>query len=198
MRLRVLAISALASGALVLAGQAQACACCADGGEHSERTESIARFELGELVRLQFGAVALLRTTPAFPDDVRGISPIATTYRLSQLRHDRTWMLTFKDRNGNVGKLVFAVPLRARRLSVDPQDGRKGGAGGPLLYKEWQLEGRLTGTGIFSSSGVPHFRLILQGRGNNCVNARDFRSWILQVKGPSSAFTLYGAFRRPL
>ena len=154
-------------------------------------------FEVNELIRLRFGAAAHLRTTPAFPADVKGVNPVATRYRLSQARHARIFTLTFRDAKGNSGTLGFVLPERATRLAVDLQDGRRSAGGGPLLYREWRLEGRLTTSGIFRGAGSPRFRLVLQGRGNACVNARDFRSWILQVSGPRAAFAFHGTFRAP-
>lgn len=174
-----------------------ACACCANRGDHSQQTARIVQFELAELVRLRFGTAAKLRTTPGFPADIKGLEPVATRYRLSQARHARIFVLTFRDPRGNKGTLGFALPERATRLAVDPQDGRRSAGGGPLLYREWRLEGRITASGVFAGAGSPRFRLVLQGRGNACMNAGDFRSWILQVTGPKAAFAFYGALRRP-
>ena len=182
--------------ALAAPGLAYACACCANRGDYSQHTARIAQFELTELVRLRFGTAAHLRTTAGFPADIEGLKPFATRYRLSQTRHARIFVLTFRDTRGNRGTLGFALPERATRLAVDLQDGRRSAGGGPLLYREWRLEGRMTTTGIFAGAGSPRFRLVLQGRGNACMNASDFRSWILQVSGPKAAFTFYGAFGR--
>jgi hypothetical protein len=178
-------------------GTAYACACCANRGDHTQQSARIAQFELAELVRLRFGTAAQLRTTPGFPADIRGLRPVAMRYHLSQARHSRIFVLTFRDARGNTGTLGFALPEQATRLAVDLQDGRRSAGGGPLLYREWRLDGRITATGIFADAGLPRFRLILQGRGNACMNAGDFRSWILRVTGPKAAFTFYGAFAGP-
>ena len=183
--------------ALAAPGVAYACACCANRGDQTQQTARITQFELVELVRLRFGTAAHLRTTPGFPADIKGLKPVATRYRLSQTRHARIFVLTFRDARGTKGTLGFALPERAARLAVDLQDGRRSAGGGPLLYREWRLDGRITATGIFAGAGSPRFRLVLQGRGNACMNASDFRSWILQVTGPKAAFTFYGAFGRP-
>ena len=55
-----------------------------------------------------------------------------------------------------------------------------GGGGGPLLYRELRLEGSLTATGALRGT---RYRLVLQGRGNNCLNAGDLRAWHLDVSG---------------
>lgn len=190
-------LAALVAAALAYPAWAMACACCANRGDYSERTGPILAFERDELVRLRFGPVANLRQTPAFPDDVRGISPLENRWRVSQFRRGLIFQLTLRDARGNKGTLSFVLPRHATRLHVDPQDGRVSGAGGPLLYKEWRLDGTLHTSGIFKGSGKPRFRLVLQGRGNQCVNVRDFRAWILQVSGPTASFQLYGTFRSP-
>jgi hypothetical protein len=185
-------VAALASPAA-----AYACACCANRGDHTQQTARIAQFELLELIRLRFGTAAHLRTTPGFPADIKGLRPVATRYRLSQARHARIFVLAFRDARENKGTLGFVLPERATRLAVDLQDGRRSDGGGPLLYREWRLDGKITTTGIFAGAGSPRFHLVLQGRGNACMNASDFRSWILRVTGPKAAFTFYGAFGRP-
>ena len=194
---RLAAVTAVAVAALAWPAWALACACCANRGDHSQTTERIKPFEVNELVRLRFGTTATLRMTPAFPAGVKGIRPLATRYRLSQARHARIFSLTFRDANGKTGTLGFVLPERATRLTVDLQDGRRSAGGGPLLYREWRLEGRLTTSGIFAVGGSPRFRLVLQGRGNQCVNAHDFRTWIMQVSGPKAAYQFYGRFRSP-
>jgi hypothetical protein len=174
-------------------GSASACACCANRGDYVLVTEGVKPFELDELVRLRFAPVAMLRTTPAYPADVKGITPRSTRYRVTQFRHARIFVLTLRA-GGGKGTVSFVLPLRATKLQVDIQDGRTARGGGPLLYREWTFRGTLTGTAV---SGTPRFRLVLQGRGNACMNAADFRSWILVASGEKANFTLYGKFARP-
>jgi hypothetical protein len=105
-----------------------------------------------------------------------------------------SWCSTLHTPDGRSGTVSFVIPFRATKLQADVQDGRRSAGGGPLLYREWTLRGRLDGTALVER---PRFRLVLQGRGNACMTARDFRSWILIATGPKTSFTLYGRFARP-
>lgn len=183
-----------AVAALAAPAAANACACCANAGDYLLVTEGVKSFELTELVRLRFGPVANLRATPAFPADVKGLTPRALHYQVTQFRHARIFILTLRAPNGKKGTVSFVLPNRATKLQEDIQDGKTYPAGGPLLYREWTLRGTLSGTAV---SGSPRFTLVLQGRGNACLNAADFRSWILRASGPTAKFTLYGKFATP-
>ena len=184
---------AAASGVALLAwpAQALACACCATKGDYTFATEAIKQFEVSELVRLKFAPKANLRMGPAFPEDVKGLKHVAPSYALTQFRHGLIWVLTLKDGKGHSDTVSFVLPRKAAKLAADVQDGKASPGGGPLLYREWTLRGKLSGT---APTAPATFRLILSGRGNACMNAHDFRSWILQASGPKVGFTLYGKF----
>jgi hypothetical protein len=95
---------------------------------------------------------------------------------------------------GEKGSLTFSIPKTATFYGVDPQDGREGSGGGPILYKEIRMEGTVSGDGIFTKGIVPgtRYRLVLQGRGNNCMAKEEFKNWNLQVKGRRAEFSFYG------
>ena len=170
-----------------------ACACCANKGDYLLVTEPVKQFEVNELVRLRFAPTANLRVTAGEGYD-RGLKLKSPPYRVSQFRHGRIFVLTLKDAKGKTGTISFVLPARATKLHADVQDGRQSPGGGPLLYREWTLRGTLEGTALVEK---PRFRLVLQGRGNVCMNARDFRSWILIASGPKTSFSLYGKFAAP-
>ena len=153
--LRVVLLAAAVSLAfLALAAGAYACACCAVAGTWAQRTAPVASHELAELGRLRFGVGANTFFTAAGEDSVRGIDPVASRYRVTQTRSGRRWTLTLRDPAGNSGTLRFSIPARTSRLDVDVRDGRRSAGGGPLLYREWRLEGPVAGTGIFAN-GTP-------------------------------------------
>ena len=39
-------------------------------------------------------------------------------------------------------------------------------------------------------------RLVLQGRGNMCLDAQDFKNWVLKIYGKYAEFSLYGDFEK--
>jgi hypothetical protein len=185
--------AALALPALAWPAHALACACCANRGDYLLVNEPVKAFEVNELVRLRFASTANLRIPEGEGFD-RGLKLKAPPYRVSQFRHGRIFVLRLKDRSGRSGSVSFALPARATKLQEDLQDGKRAAGGGPLLYREWTLRGTLEGTALVEK---PRFRLVLQGRGNACMNASDFRSWILVANGPRTSFTLYGTFAAP-
>ena len=170
---------------------ALACACCANKGDYLDVTEPVKQFEVNELLRLKYGTAANLRTTPAFPADVKGLKFVSEKYTLSRFTHGRIVVFTLKDAKGHSGTISFVIPPKATKHHADIQDGKTAPGGGPLLYREWTLRGTLSGSLLKRAAS---FRLVLQGRGNACMNARDFRSWILVASGPQVSFTLFGKF----
>lgn len=184
---------------LVLAPSAQACACCAEPGTWFERSGPMAGFEYAELQRVRFSPVAKLYLTAGGIDTIKGIQNASGRYTLTQSRVGRRWQLMFRDARGNSGMVVFSIPRSAVTHGVDLRDGRQSGGGGPLLHKEYRLAGVVSGTGIFARgmAGQPRFRLILQGRGNVCLAAGDFKHWRLEVTGPRADYAFYGSLKPP-
>lgn len=180
-----------------------ACACCAEDGEWDEGRAKIEDSLLAEINRLKPAAKASLFTTPAYPEGVKGISGLnensETSYAVTLTRSGRQWTLELAGGKGGRGALVFTVPTTAGYLNADIHDGLKGGGGGPLLYKELRLEGKAWGNGIFAGgiTADTKFRLVLQGRGNHCPAAEDFKNWNLRVTGAKADYTFYGSFAPP-
>lgn len=172
-------------------GTVAACACCADDGEWYERTERLESFHLSELERLRFAATASRMESPS--DDGK----FSSTFSLSHRRSGRRWELTFRDEQGKTGTLSFTLPPSAVIFGTDLREYPPGSAG-PILYKEWRFSGVARATGIFKSgAGASRFRLILQGRGNNCMAMEDFKHWSLQLSGGRDAHAFYGTLDSP-
>jgi hypothetical protein len=106
--------------------------------------------------------------------------------------------LTFKGESGAAGSLVLFLPRVAASFGVDMHQYPDGSAG-PILYKEWRFEGSVGGSGIFKKGLArgTKFHLILQGQGNNCLSAEDFKNWRLQIKGPRASYAFYGSLKDP-
>lgn len=177
-----------------------ACACCAEPGtwfQEAAKSDSEVMAIMGQLSR-KLDKTALLFLTAEGLEGVKGISQASETYVLRRIPpYNRDWKLEFTDAQGNRGALTFSIPNTAVFFATDTKDGQQAGGGGPLLYKEWRFEGPVSGTGIFKggSTARTKFRLILQGRGNMCPAAEDFKSWILQVEGPRADFAFNGTVK---
>lgn len=180
MRLRISLVAVFA--ALAAAPAAYACACCAEPGTWFQYTD---RVDAGEVNRVQFRPVARLYLTAGGFDAVKGIATPKARYPLVVQKAGRAWTLRF----GSSGTISFALPARGEQFGVDLGDGKRSGGGGPLLYKELRLKGTARGGGTFSGGT---FRLILMGRGNNCLNADDFHRWRLEVSGRDGGYALFG------
>jgi hypothetical protein len=180
MRLRIPLLVVFA--ALLLAPAAYPCACCAEPGAWFQYVD---RVDARELARVQFRPLARLFVTAGGLEAIRGIAKPKARYPLSVTKSGRAWTFRF----GNAGSLTFALPARGEQYGVDLGDGRQSGGGGPLLYKELRLKGAARGGGAFSGGT---FRLVLMGRGNNCLNVDDFHRWRLEISGQGVRYALYG------
>lgn len=185
--------------ASVDASAASACACCSDPGIWYERTDRIDEYEMTEINRLRFDAVANTYMTDGGEELLEGISNPAEEYTFSLTKRQRRWALNFKDKAGRAGTLSFTLPASIVEFAADINDGQQSGGGGPLLYKEWRLTGPVTGTGVFKKGSTPQtkFRLVFQGRGNGCTSAEVFDNWKLQIFGPRASYQFYGKFKEP-
>ncbi|HEX8140799.1 MAG TPA: hypothetical protein VF544_24745 [Pyrinomonadaceae bacterium] len=168
-----------------------ACACCADDGEWYERTDRLDSSHLSELERLRFAGTANRYETAADEGE------FSSTFSLSHRRNGRRWELRFRDQDGKTGTLSFTIPASVVFFGTDLREMPPGSAG-PILYKEWRFSGAAQATGIFKSGvGPQRFRLILQGRGNNCPAAEDFKHWTLQLSGGRTGHAFYGKLDTP-
>ena len=179
--------------------RAVACACCSETGTWFERTDRLSDYQRAEINRLRFDTTAKTFLTEAGEDAIKGISNVADDYALSLSKGRRSWELKFRDKQGRTGTLTLTVPATIVEFGADLHDDQKSSGGGPLLYKELRLTGSVSGAGLFMKGSTPQtkFRLILQGRGNSCLSAEDFKSWTLQVFGPRASYSFYGSFKDP-
>lgn len=173
------------------------CACCAEPGEWFEHTARLESYEVSELRNVKFDATAKLYTTAAGFEGTKGLPAQYESFQLSD-SFGRALDLTlrFRGERGETGSLVLRLPRVATSFGVDLHDYPEGSAG-PILYKEWRFSGAARGTGMFKRSVVTgtKFRLVLQGRGNNCLSSTDFKNWRLDLTGPRADFAFYGALK---
>jgi hypothetical protein len=165
------------------------CACCTDEGEWYQRA---GKSDLVQLDRVRFAGTASTYQSPASDGE------LSTAYDLSHTRNGRRWQLRFRDEQGKTGTLSFLLPRSAVYFGADLHDSEPGGLG-PLLYKEWRVNGAAQVAGIFKSlvKGPARFHLILQGKGRGCTEAEDFKHWTLQISSAANSFSFYGSLNTP-
>ena len=197
---RLFLISWAALACLVLLpNRALACACCTNTGDYFIDFAKPSEYELGMLGWVRFGGTAHLYQTEAGPEeDVKGVDGAAENYAVSGSLVGGVWRLTFKDGN-KTGTLSLPLPAKMLSYKVDTRDGQTSPGGGPTLYKEWRFEGLTSGTGIFRAGldGQTKYFLVLQGRGNACDDADDFKHWRLKVTGRKAEYGFYGELAEP-
>ena len=67
----------------------------------------------------------------------------------------KTWTANFKTKSGKTGTLVLPMPAQMLTFKLDIHDGKNGGGGGPLLYKEFRFKGNVqTGNGFFQKGMI--------------------------------------------
>lgn len=175
-----------------------ACACCADRGDYSISTKKPSALELDELKRIQFGTINLY-TTAAGEDDIRGIAPLGENYSISGLLQSDAWKFNVKDAAGKTGTLNLTRPVSMVAFMADIHDG-DAAASQAVLYKEWRFKYRVqSGTGIFKNGIAPatEYFLVLQGRGNRCTSAEDFKNWRLEITGKRASYAFFGDLNAP-
>lgn len=175
---------------------ALACACCSNPGHYFSGQVDLDEHPLSELKLMRFARTATLFSTEAGMDeDALGIDRPKPSYSLQGSFVGNVWRLMFRS-GANTGTLELPLPYKMWNHSADIHDGKLSPGGGPLLYKEWRLEGELKGSGIFKNSTPAKYVLVLQGRGNGCDSAGDFANWRLQVRGEKAKYAFYGKLAR--
>jgi hypothetical protein len=174
-----------------------ACACCSDRGAHIvEAAAPLTGYMLEQMNGMEFASTAQLFLVdgPDIEEQVKGLASTSETYFISSATEAKQWRLKFRTENGKSGELILPLPQKVERFVVDIHNGEANAAGQPLLYKEWRLEGRATGDGMFKEgfAAPARYTLIFQGRGNSCDNADDFTHWRLEIAGKKAAYAFFG------
>jgi hypothetical protein len=183
---------------LILPARSFACACCAEPGTYSISVRKPGNSELEVLRKIKF-ADANLYMDAAGEEAVKGISSIAENYSIEGLLAGSAWKFNFRDDQNRSGSLRLPLPSTMVAFEADIHDEKQQGGNGPLLYKELRFKHRVqSGSGIFQKGIVPRteFFLVLQGRGNNCLNASDFTHWRLEINGLKASYAYYGKLKQ--
>lgn len=173
-----------------------ACACCAEPGTYLISTKKPAKYELDELKKIRFAGANLFMTA-AGENSIFGIASTSENYSITGAFQSSVWQLNFKDDTGKTGTLNLPMPASMLAFAADIHD-RKKQKSEPLLYKEVRFKHKVaSGTGIFKNGITPatEYFLVLQGRGNNCMNAADFTNWRLEITGRRAKYAFFGELK---
>lgn len=198
-RRRPLFVLAVLVSLLSLPSRVWACACCSNPGDYHIGFGRPGTYEISLMRQVRFGGTAHLYLTEAdLEESARGLAHRAERYSLNGSLVGNVWKLEFRDGNES-GTLSLPLPAKVLSYAADIRDGRTSGGGGPLLYKEWRFEGLARGTGFFRAgiTAPTKYFLVLQGRGNGCQSAEDFRHWRLKITGRKAGYAFYGELADP-
>lgn len=198
-RRRPLFLLAVLVGLILLPSRVLACACCSNPGDYHIGFDKPSAYEVSLMQQVRFGGTARLYLTEAdMEESAKGLANPAESYSLNGSLVGNAWRLEFRDGNKS-GTLSLPLPPKVLSYTADIRDGQTSGGGGPLLYKEWRFEGQVQGTGFFRDGIVAptKYFLVLQGRGNGCQSAEDFRHWRLKITGKKADYAFYGELADP-
>ncbi len=180
-----------------------ACACCTEPGTYVLHTSKPSEYMIGLLKTVKFKSGGTLFQTDAGFDAVKGIAAsedeMASGLDLVGSFLGSTWDFTLRTGNGKLGKLILPLPAKMVNYRVDQREGDDR-PNGPLLYKELRFNGTVgSGSGIVKPGIVrpTSYFLVLQGRGNNCDDVRDFTHWRLEISGRRAQYAFFGELEPP-
>ena len=174
--------------------EAHACACCTSPGERFDLSMKLESRHIDELGQLRFDSKAQLFLGEADPESIKGITTPAEKYDLQATWKGDRFVFAFRDEKDRSGTLVLLRPTTISVLHTDPRN-QPDRPNGPVLYKEWRLTSKASGTGVFAAGlgATQTLTLILQGGGNNCTGANDFTHWMLVMWGPKAKYHFFGS-----
>ncbi len=123
------------------------------------------------------------------------LQDFGTTVQLAVTQKSTEIVFAFRGETGRTTDVTLALPDTISIFEVDPRGGEPDAGLGPAFYKEWQLTGTATATGLLRplvETGDQKVTLIVQGRGRGCTEAAEFTDWPLTIHGPAGNLTLYG------
>lgn len=195
-RFRIATIATVCTLSFAMPAAAIACACCASTGQRFVETGKASDYDADQLSRIVFDGKAELQTGEAEPGDIRGLSATETDYVHDVGRQAAGWTFTFKTEGAVAGTLSFK-PGKLAKFEVDTRLAELPAGGMVALYKEWKQTAAVIGTGMFKLPAGSSLSLILQGSGNGCTSADDFKNWSLVVQGNGIGFLFFGKLAQP-
>jgi len=172
---------------------ALACACCTNRAGRTVDVEPLDGWRLDMIEQMTFAAEAFVAQGAAdHPIDLTDFGP---TLQLAAKQTKTEIVFAFRGEGGRMSEVTLALPDTISVFEVDPRGSEPDSGLGPVFYKEWQLTGTATATGLLQplvESGDRKVTLIVQGRGRGCTEASEFTDWTLTILRPNGKLTFYG------
>jgi hypothetical protein len=167
---------------------------CTDRAGRYVGVEPLGGWRLDMIGQMTFAEEAFVAQGAAdHPIDLRDFGP---ALQLAARQTKTEIVFAFQGDAGRTSEVTLALPDTISIFEVDPRGSEPDSGLGPVLYKEWQLAGTATVTGVLRplvESGDQKVTLIVHGRGRGCTEASEFTDWTLTLHGPAGKLTLYGA-----
>ena len=173
---------------------ALACACCTNRAGRYVEVEPLSADRLDKIEQMTFAKDAFVAQGAADPPI--DLHDFGTSWQLAVTQKRTEIVFTFRGEAGSTTDVTLAVPETISIFEIDPRGGEPDAGLGPALYKEWQLSGTATASGLLRplvESGNQKVTLIVHGRGRGCTEASEFTDWTLTMHGSAGKLTLYGA-----
>lgn len=186
------------------------CACCASEGDYYNYTVKVDKEKIGLLAAMKMNTGVDIYMNESEDNWFKGMKSIEKGYNdwagtdtvegnkylsVQSSVNARNWKFSFTTRDGKTGTLNLLMPLKTETFGADIHDTDRSSM--ISLYKEYRFKGTVqSGTGFFSAglTKPATYTLLLQGRGNYCENATDYKNWRLQIKGAAADYVLMGTF----
>ena len=173
---------------------ALACACCTNRAGRYVDVETMSAYRLDKIEQMTFAEEAFVAQGAA--DHPIDLDDFGTTVRLAVTQTKTEIVFAFRGEAGGTSDLTLAIPQTISIFEVDPRGSEPDAGLGPAFYKEWQLTGTATATGVL--------RPLVESRRSkgDADRARprarlhrsvEFTDWTLMIHGPAGKLTLYGA-----
>lgn len=202
MRLRNALTACLLVVFLLFPPSSFACACCTESGQYYLGEQDLDEYRIGILREVQFLTADLFAREPyGISFDRLGEDNIE--FSASGSLEQKTWRIDLVSLNGSAGSLTLSMPSGLTEYMADTHDEsiKDMPHMGPILYKELRFKSKVEkGTG-FLQEGIDNdtgYFLVLQGRGNSCMNAEDYTHWRLEVSGENADYAFWGRLRSRL
>ena len=178
-----------------LPASALACACCAEKGFYLSKSIELKDF-YGEIIDKLAPGSATLFTDAAYPENVKGLGSESTSFSVGSSFGNGIWALNLMDKTKKTGILNFERPRRAHQLMYDSDPFSEKNM--VVLNKQISLTGRVKSASGFLSKGESYdmrYELVLNGKGNVCTEASDFKTFFLKINGLMSDYRFYGKLK---